>query len=365
MTIGEITGFLENYAPSDLQESYDNAGLIIGSNKDTCTGVLAALDATEAVVDEAVRKNCNLIVAHHPIIFGGIKKLSGNTYIERTVLSAIRNNIAVYAIHTNLDNVLQGVNSKIANALGLTNVIVLEPKEGILKKLVTFIPVKHAEVVKDALFKAGAGNIGNYSDCSFSVQGKGTFKAGVGTNPFVGEIDTRHTEEEVRIEMVFPGYLQSDIVKALLQAHPYEEVAYDIYAMDNLWMEAGSGLVGILQEAIGEKALLELLKEKFKLSVIRHTPFLNRKISKIAVCGGAGSFLTKKAKAAGAQAFITGDIKYHEFFDADGTIFLADIGHYESEQFTIDLLADILRQKFPNFAVLKTEIVTNPIRYFV
>lgn len=365
MKIGEVIKSLENIAPLSLQESYDNAGLLIGNSEDECAGIIVSLDVTEQVVEEAVEKNCNLIVAHHPIIFKGLKKLNGKNYVERTVISAIKHNIAVYAIHTNLDNIIEGVNRKIAQKLKLQNCKALLPKEGTLKKLVTFCPLENAEELRNALFNAGAGAIGNYSECSFNVDGKGTFKAEEGSDPYIGEIGERHAESETRTEVVFPVYLQNQILSALKKAHPYEEVAYYVSSIDNLRNDTGSGLIGELQEEISEVDLLGLLKREFGLSVIKHTSFLHKKIKKIALCGGAGIFLLPNAKAAGAQVYITGDIKYHEFFDADGKILLADIGHYESEQFTVNLLAEFLQQKFPNFAVQKTEINTNPVNYYI
>ena len=365
MTISKITTFLENIAPLRLQEDYDNAGLLIGNANDECTGILVSLDVTESVIEEALRKNCNLVVAHHPIIFRGIKKLNGENYVERTVISAIKNNIAVYAIHTNLDNVLQGVNKKIAEKLGLRNCKSLLPKEGTLQKLVTFAPAKNADAVRNALFEAGAGAIGKYDECSFNVEGSGTFRASEGSHPFVGKIGERHHENETRIEMIFSSFLQNKIIRSLKAAHPYEEVAYYIHALENAQDDIGSGLIGELADNITETQLFNGIRTAFHLSVIKHTPFLNKPVNKIAVCGGAGIFLLKNAIAAGAQVYITSDIKYHEFFDAEAKILLVDIGHYESEQFTIELLIEFLQQKFPNFAVQKTEINTNPVSYFI
>jgi len=365
MKIIQIIQFLEGIAALSLQENYDNAGLIIGSNETECTGVITSLDVTEAVIEEAVRRNCNLVVAHHPVIFRGIKKLNGKNYVERTVISAIKNDIAIYAIHTNLDNIAEGVNKKIAEKLILQNIKVLLPKEGTLQKLVTFSPVKNAEEVRSALFKAGAGAIGKYDECSFNVEETGTFKAGEGSHPFVGEVGTRHQENEVRIEVIFPSFLQKKILKSLKESHPYEEVAYYIHALENVQENVGSGLIGELRQPLSEKELLQTLKKEFKLSVVKHTGYRNEPIRKIATCGGAGIFLLPNAVAAGADAYITSDIKYHEFFDADNRIFLTDIGHYESEQFTVELLTELLQGKFSNFAVLKTEINTNPVKYFI
>ncbi len=365
MKIQEIISVLESVAPSFLQESYDNAGLITGNSRWDCTGIITTLDATEAVVLEAIEKKCNLIVAHHPIIFGGLRKITGKNYVEQTIITAIKNDIAIYAIHTNLDNVLHGVNDAIADKLGLINRKILQPKNDTLKKLFTFVPVEFAENVRSAIFNAGGGHISNYSECSFNTAGQGTFKPGEGTNPFTGKRGIRHTEDEIKMEMIFPAWQEQAILKALIAAHPYEEVAYDMVALDNQNLLVGSGLVGELPQPLSENALLELLKEKFNLAVIRHTPLLDKPVTKIALCGGAGSFLIGAAATSGAGFYITGDIKYHEFFDANNRLVVADIGHFESEQYTIDLLFDILSQKFPTFAVLKTGVKTNPVHYFL
>ncbi len=365
MKIQEIIAVLESAAPPALQEGYDNAGLLTGKADWDCSGIIITLDATEDVVLEAIAKKCNLIVAHHPIIFGGLKKINGKNYVERTVIAAIKNDIAIYAIHTNLDNVLHGVNAAIADKLGLVNRKVLQPKNAILKKLYTFVPVDHAEEVRSAIFAAGAGHISRYSECSFNTKGEGTFKPGEGTNPFAGNIGQRHTEEEIRMEMIYPAWLEKKILLAMMATHPYEEVAYDIIGLENQDPGTGSGLVGELVNPLLEKVFLQLLKAQFGLSVIRHTPLLGKPVKKVALCGGAGAFLVGAATAAGADFYITGDVKYHEFFDANGRLVIADIGHYESEQYTTDLLFDILTQKFPTFAVLKTGVKTNPVRYFL
>lgn len=365
MKIQEVIDVLENLAPPGYQESYDNAGLITGQPGWECTGILCTLDATEPVIQEAKAKGCNMVVAHHPIVFNGLKKINGKNYVERTVITAIKNDIAIYAIHTNLDNISVGVNGKIAEKLGLQNVEVLLPKENNLRKLYTFIPENKAEEVRNAIFKAGGGHIGNYSECSFNVPGKGTFKAGEGTDPYVGEVGKRHEEDEVKMEVIFPAHLQSKIISAMIEAHPYEEVAYDIIPLGNYFKEVGSGLTGELPEAVEEAGFLHMLKTTFNLKVVRHTPLRGSKIKKIAICGGAGSFLIKKALLAKADIYITADVKYHEFFDAEDRMVIADIGHFESEQFTTELLTDVLQQKFPTFAVLKTGVDTNPVRYFL
>ncbi|MBV9989567.1 MAG: Nif3-like dinuclear metal center hexameric protein [Chitinophagaceae bacterium] len=365
MKISEIIQALEAKAPPALQESYDNAGLLTGQSGWECTGVLCTLDATEEVILEAKAKGCNLVVAHHPIIFSGLKKINGKNYVERTVIAAIKNDIAIYAIHTNLDNVLDGVNRAMADKLGLVNRTVLAPRPGQLMKLFTFVPLAQAEQVRAALFAAGAGQIGEYSETSFNAEGTGTFKGSENTNPFAGEPGKRHEEKEIKMELILPAHARQAVVQALLAAHPYEEVAYDLVSLANDNQSVGSGLLGELPAETTENGFLQLLKASFGLELVRHTPLLGKKVRKIALCGGAGSFLTGKALAAGADFYVSADIKYHEFFDADQRLVIADIGHWESEQFTTELLLAYLQAKFPTFAVLKSGVKTNPVHYFL
>lgn len=363
MTIKEITQYLEEIAPLNYQESYDNAGLIVGSLDKEISKALISLDCTEEIIDEAIANQCDIIISHHPIVFKGLKKFNGNNYVERVIIKAIENRIAIYAIHTNLDSVLNGVNGKICEKIGLKNCKILAPKTGLLKKLVFFVPLKNASEVRNAVFEAGAGSIGNYSECSFNTLGQGTFKANDIAKPFVGEANLLHEENEMRVEVIYPAQAEKKIMTALWENHPYEEVAYDIYALENSHQQVGSGMIGELETEIAGLDFLHQLKEKMGLSVIRHTKILNKKIKKIAVCGGSGSFLLSKAIQAKADIFITADFKYHEFFDADGKILIADIGHFESEQFTQELLLEIITKKFPNFAVRLTGNNTNPIKY--
>ena len=364
MLISDIVNELEAWASPALQESYDNAGLIVGDPQAPCTGIICALDATEAVVDEAAAAGANLIVAHHPIVFSGIKKLTGKNYVERTVINAIRQGVAIYACHTNLDNLVEGVNRQIAVKIGLMNGRILAPKPGTLRKMATFVPVAYAEQVRKAMFDAGAGEIGQYSSCSFNTEGVGTFLAGSDTQPFVGERGQLHREPELKVEMVYPFFREGAVLRAMRAAHPYEEVAFDIFPLSNSHPGIGAGLIGQLPEPLEVHDFMALLAEKFNQPVVRHTAPTERPIQTVAICGGAGSFLISNAIAQGADAFVTADLKYHEFFDADGRLLLADIGHYESEQFTIGLLQEFLLQKFPTFAVLKTKVETNPVHYF-
>ncbi|HEX7367090.1 MAG TPA: Nif3-like dinuclear metal center hexameric protein [Pelobium sp.] len=363
MQIKDLTNYLESIAPSSYQENYDNSGLIVGDYNREIHKALISLDCTEAIVDEAIATSCDIIVSHHPIVFKGLKRFNGSNYVERVVIKAIANNIALYAIHTNLDSVSTGVNAKICEKIGLINCKILEPKNGILKKLCFFIPLDFAENVKAAIFNAGAGEIGNYSNCSFAVSGEGTFKANDKAEPFVGEKSKIHKEQEQRIEVIYPAPAESKILKALINAHPYEEVAYDIYNLANSHQDVGAGMVGELAAEMDALDFLKHLKKAMDLKLIRHTEILPKRIKTVAVCGGSGSFLLNNAIKANADVFVTADFKYHEFFDAEDKLIIADIGHFESEQFTQELLLDIITEKFPNFAIRLTENNTNPIKY--
>lgn len=360
----EITDYLEKTAPPALQESYDNAGLIVGNPESEITSALVTVDATEEVVDEAIRFNAGLIVSHHPIIFSGLKKLTGKNYVERTVLKAIKNDIAIFASHTNLDAISGGVNTIICQKLGLENCNVLQPVSGQLKKLVAFIPLSAANKVRDAVFHAGAGQIGGYDFCGYNVEGTGSFRASNETNPYVGEKGKIHYEQEIRFETIFPAWLQEKIIRALVQNHPYEEVAYDIYALENKLDKAGMGMSGTLPQPVTEKEFLTRLKNTFDARCIKHTALRGKLVKKVAVCGGAGSFLLNKAIADHADFFVSSDFKYHQFFDADNKTVIADIGHFESEQFTKELFHELLTKKFPKFAVRFSEVNTNPVYYF-
>lgn len=363
IAVKDVTDYLESFAPLAYQESFDNAGLLTGDPGQQITGVLISLDCTEPVVEEAIAQDCNLIISHHPIIFRGLRKLTGSNYVERTVIKAIRHNIALYAIHTNLDNVHHGVNQKICEKIGLHHTQVLLPRRDVLTKLVTFVPNEHSGDVLTALYKAGAGKVGNYENCSFSIEGRGTFKPNEKANPTIGEKFVQEVVAETRVEVIFPNWLQSRVMAALRGAHPYEEVAYYLTPLSNPHQEIGSGMIGELDHAEEPSKFLKRLKTSMDLKVIRHTRLLDQPVKRVAVCGGSGSFLLPEARKAGAQVFISADFKYHQFFDAEDQLIIADIGHYESEVFTIELLGEVLTKKFPTFAINFSRSVTNPISY--
>jgi len=363
MKIKELASYLEQLAPLPYQEDYDNSGLIIGDPEAELQGVLVTLDVTEDVIREAVSKGCNLVVAHHPLIFRGLKKLNGRNYVERSVILAIKHDVAVYAIHTNLDNVVNGVNFKIAEKLGLRNVRILRKKKDTLLKLTVFVPEENSGDLLAGLHKAGAGNIGNYTDCSFQTSGTGRFRPNEAANPFIGNKGALEEVRELRIEVILPAHLKNQVLSAMYASHPYEEVAYYLHELENDNQEAGSGAMGLLAEEMTPEAFLAHLKNSMNLQVIRFTP-VRKTIRKVAVCGGVGSFLLADALRAGADAFVTADYKYHEFFDAEGRILIADIGHFESEVFTKDLLVEIISKKITNFATCLSEVNTNPVNYY-
>lgn len=362
-TVSDIAKKLEAYAPLRYQESYDNSGLLIGDPSATVTGILLSIDCTEDVLKEAKEKGCNMVVAHHPLIFRGLKRITGSNYVQRCAAYAIKNDIAIYACHTNLDKMPNGVSFKLAEKLGLKNIRPLASEEETVYKLVTFVPCSHTETVADALFAAGAGTIGEYDECSYRTSGKGTFKAHAGSNPFCGKIGERHTEPEDRLEVIVKSGDKANVIKALLNAHPYETPAFDLFENKIGYAPVGIGCIGDLEQAEDEQAFLTRVKELIDIGSIRHTPFRNKKIVRVALCGGSGHEFLKKAEALGADIYLTADIKYHEFFDAEGDTLLADIGHYESEQFTKEIFYDVIYEKNSNFVIHKSEINTNPIKY--
>jgi dinuclear metal center YbgI/SA1388 family protein len=360
----DVLAFLNEVAPFKLQEDYDNSGLLVGHRDEVVTGILVTLDCVESVIDEAIQHGANVIVAHHPILFKPLKSITSSNYVERTILKAIREGISIIAIHTNLDNDKNGINKLISNQLLLNNCRVLAPVKGKLMKLVTFVPDSHAGEVLDALHRSGAGKIGNYSECSFGITGTGTFRPNEIAKPYVGSNQELEQTEETRLEVLLPTYLKDQVLRALFGHHPYEEVAYYLTELDNVNQDAGAGMIGQLPEAMKSDDFLSYVKSKLNTRLIRHTAKINRPIQTVAVCGGSGSFLLKNAIAADADAFISADFKYHEFFDADGRILIADVGHHESECFMKAHISGLLNKKFTTFASVFSKIDTNPISYF-
>ncbi|MDR6302219.1 Nif3-like dinuclear metal center hexameric protein [Mesonia maritima] len=363
MQVREVISALENWAPLQYAEDFDNVGLLVGNRAEEVSGILITLDTLENVVEEAIEKNCNMIVSFHPIIFGGLKKLTGNSYVERVVIKAIQHNIAIYAMHTALDNHHQGVNNMICDQLNLKNRKILVPQENTIKKLVTYIPKKDAEKVREALFEVGAGSIGNYDHCSFNLEGLGSFNPNQESNPTIGKKGETHFEEEVQLNITFPKHLQSKVLQTLQEKHPYEEVAFEVTSLENKNQQIGIGMLGELSKQKEEAEFIKEVKEIFNCGIIRHSQLRDKPIKKVAVLGGSGAFAIGAAKAKKADIYLTADLKYHDFYKAEGKLILADIGHYESEQYTKDLIHSYLTKKFPNFAVVLSQKNTNPIQY--
>ncbi|MFY7739442.1 MAG: Nif3-like dinuclear metal center hexameric protein [Flavobacterium sp.] len=363
MKIKEILNILEEMAPLAYAEDFDNVGLLIGNQNDEATGVLVCHDALESVIDEAIAKKCNLVVCFHPILFSGLKKITGKNYVERAVLKAIKNDIAIYAVHTALDNHKNGVNKIFCNALGLKNTKVLVPKQNFIQKLITYTIPENVEKVRNALFDAGAGKIGNYEDCSFNSQGIGTYMGNENSNPEIGERFEFVETQEIKIEVTFEKHLQSKILKALFSNHVYEEVAYEIYDLQNSHQNIGLGMIGELENPMSEIDFLEFVKDKMQCGGIRHSELLGKRVKKIAVLGGSGSFAIKNAIQANVDVFLTSDLKYHNFYEAENQIVLADIGHFESERYTKNYIVDFLKEKITKFAIVLSEENTNPVKY--
>jgi dinuclear metal center YbgI/SA1388 family protein len=363
-TIKNIIEILDQWAPPSYAEDFDNVGLLVGDENHTCTGILVSLDCIEAVVEEAIASKCNLIVCFHPIVFSGLKKITGTDYVERTVIKSLKNEISIYALHTRLDNHPNGVNDVLRKRLGLIESKILIPKPSGIKKLNTYVPKKYSEKVLTALHKAGAGAIGNYTECNFTIEGKGQFKGTESSTPHLGKPLEKVTVDEVQIQVVFESYLSQTIQQSLLEAHPYENVAYEIYTLDNTLTSVGMGRIGKLKNPMKENDFLNFVKKELHTEVIRHSPLTGKEIKTVAVLGGSGSFAIPNAKKHKADAFITADLKYHQFYQGEKNLLLVDVGHFESEQFTKNLIFDFLTEKIPNFAIILSQTKTNPVNYF-
>jgi dinuclear metal center YbgI/SA1388 family protein len=363
MILRDIVSYLDTEVPLSFQESYDNSGLQVGEPEKEITSALLTLDVTEEVLAEAIEAGCNLIISHHPLIFSGIKKVTGKYFTDRIIIAAIKNDIAIYSSHTNLDVHSSGVSIKMAEKLGLKNIKVLSPLRNRLLKLVTFVPGTHIDNVRNAVFEAGAGSIGNYDNCGFTIDGKGSFRAGDATSPYVGEKGLIHFENEVRFETVLFTHDRERVVKALIAAHPYEEAAYDLYPLENNNTKTGLGAIGDLVPGMDEPGFLKLVSTIFDARGIRFSKMRNRVVGKVALCGGSGSSLLNDAISEGADLFLTADVKYHTFFEAENRILLVDTGHFESEKFATEILYDLIIKKFPKFAVRFSGTNRNPINY--
>ncbi len=359
-TIGDLSSALESVAPSLYAESYDNVGLLVGRSEWKCEKVLVALDITEAVVQEAIEKGVQAIVAHHPVIFGGIQRLTGEDTAQRAIELAIKHSIALLACHTNLDAIEGGVSYRMAQAISLVNVRTLQPRSGLLWNLIVYVPAESAETLLEALWEAGAGKMGAYDECAFRSHGLGSFRPKEGAHPHNGVIGERAFADEIRLELLVPEGARKKVHQCMMEHHPYEEIAHSWLKHDGVHHSVGFGAIG-QWDACDWPEAVRRIKTAFGVASFRHTMPIASDYRTVAVCGGAGADLLAQAKSQQAELFITSDITYHRYFGADDRLVFIDIGHWESEQHAMELLIDIVREKFPNFAVLKSETNTNPM----
>ncbi|MBI4536287.1 MAG: Nif3-like dinuclear metal center hexameric protein [Ignavibacteriae bacterium] len=367
MTVREIQDVIEHWAPREIAWGQDNVGLQIGNPASRLLGILIALDVTEKIITEARRHRANLIISHHPLLFKAPRSITPRNQVGRCIDALVKSGIALYSAHTNLDFAHGGTSWAIAEALGLTAVDFLYKPYKVQRKIVTFVPTDHVDRVAVAMAEAGAGRIGNYDNCSFRMLGTGTFKANERANPVVGSKNVLEKVAETRLEMVVDQWLVPGVLKALKQAHPYEEVAHDVYPTENESDAFGMGIIGMLVRPMTLKSLLALIKKKLGARALRCTGSLNHKVSRIAACGGSGSELLDEAVRARADAFITADVKYHTFHDANGRIALIDAGHYETEHLVVQTMAKKLAQEMRRMRihvpVFASRTSTNPIVY--
>lgn len=364
MKINQIVQILEEWAPTSYAEDFDNVGLLVGNKNRSCTAALITHDVSVAVVEEAIANNCNLIICFHPIIFKGLTAITGKNYVEKTVLKAIENKIAIYALHTALDNHEFGISYHLGQLLSLTKQRILIPQKNNLFHLTTYVPISDKEKLLTALHDAGAGSLGNYSHCSFSVAGEGRFLPHQNSTPAIGEKNAMTHVEEVQIGVIVPKHTQQKVLNALENAHPYETVAYELIAIENQHPNIGLGSIGELKSPLPINDFLKKVKSALNIPYIRHSESGKKNIKTVAVLGGSGSFCIDAAKRQGADALVTADLKYHDFFKAEKDLLLIDAGHYETEQFTKRLILEYLTKKIPNFAFTLSEENTNPVKYF-
>lgn len=363
MKISEITGAIEKYAPLWLQEEWDNAGLQVGDTDREATGAVLCVDATEAIVDEAIDRGVNLVISHHPLLFRGLKRITGRTATERIVAKALKHDIAIYSAHTNMDSAPGGVSWATGRRAGLTAMRTLVPQQGRLMKLAVFVPSAYSNAVSEALWNAGAGRMGNYDRCAYMTDGRGTYRPLPGADPAIGTVGQSHTEAETRIEVVFPTAISGRVVQAMLKAHPYEEPAFDLIPLANDITSAGLGVIGSLKTPMPASEYIAWVKQALGIGAIPYAGDARRMVHRVALCGGAGAEFIGNAIAAGADLYMCGDLKYHDFTTHADSIVLADIGHYESEQCTKEIFYDIIQKNFPNFATYYAEEDKNPISY--
>ncbi len=368
MTCKEIIKYFEEWAPKEIAWQKDNVGLQVGSLNNKLNNILLCLELHDQVIDDAIKKNCNLIISHHPLLFQPLKKIDlQNDKNSKLIEKLIKNNITLYSAHTNLDFTKEGVSFELAKKLKLNNIDFLVHQNSNQYKLSVFVPVDFVDKVANAIFENGGGRIGEYTNCSFRTKGNGTFKGSGNSNPYLGEKNKIELVEEIKLEVLVDSWKLKKILTAIFETHPYEEVAYDIYPLANSNKNYGAGTIGELDKPMHQKQFLDYVADNLKIKNFRYSKG-NNKIKKVALCGGAGSDLVKDALNSGADAFITADLKYHTFQDANEKILLIDAGHYETEIHSLDEVKRKLSHytigKNINTKIFKYEGSTNPIFFY-
>ena len=357
MKIKEVIQFLEQKFPLHWQEDFDNCGVQCGDKERELTGIVVCFDMSEAVIDEALAQGSNMVISHHPIIYKhGLKKIEPTNRVGKIIYKALENKILLYSMHTNIDSGKAGGNVLFAKKLELQNLSVLVPKENQFCKLVVFVPAENSALLKEAMFKIGCGNIGNYSHCSYSCEGIGSFKPLTGVNPHIGKHNRLERVDEERIEMIFPKNIKRQVIETLYGHHPYEEPAFDIITLENQNREVGLGRIGLLPTSMLAKDFILYIKEKLNLDFVKFSGNRDAEIKKVAVCGGGGASFISEALTAGVNAYITGDLKYHDFFIPENKMLLIDIGHFEGEHFIREIITSLLQENFNTFATHFTEV---------
>ena len=368
MNVGELIKQIEDWAPPGAAWEKDNVGLQVGSRGDKLKNILLCLELDEEVLKQAIKKKCNLIFTHHPLIFNPIKNLDFEKSKQaRLIQHLIKQNISLYSAHTNLDFTRDGVSFELAKSLKLKNVTFLEHEEANQFKVVIFLPAVNVDELSEALFSVGGGVIGNYENCSFRIAGEGTFKGNEDSNPVIGKKGNTEKVEEVRLELIVDSWNLGRIVNAIKKHHPYEEPAYDIYPLKNKNTNFGAGAIGELDKELSEKEFLNFVSKSLKIGKLKYCIGSGKKIKKVAVCGGSGSELLSRAINSGADAFITADIKYHAYHDAEGKILLIDAGHYETEIGSLNIVKKRIEKILSGkdyIKVFKFSGSTNPVKFY-
>lgn len=370
--VKNIESTLSQLAPAMLKMDYDNVGLQVGDSSSKVKKILVSLNITSEVAEEAVKKKCDLIVSHHPLIFRPLKNIRAGEGNSDIIIKLVRNNISYIACHTNFDSVKQGVSFLLAEKIGLKNPKVLVTSKEIRKssyienyKLTVYVPKTHLFLLKKALAEAGAATIGEYDFCYFEQEGTGSFRPGIKATPHIGEKEKLSEITEIKLETIVPVRTVSSVIKALLQTHPYEEPAYDLYKLENDFQNYGLGAIGDLEKEVSMNEFLKIVTNKLKIDNVRFSrPENSKRIKRVAVMGGSGGDMWRKALSQGADAYLTAECDHHTFLDAKGKLFIVEATHQATEQFAVQGLTNYIKSKYANLEVVTSQEDCDPILYY-